>query len=82
MAISYAYTCYRIQRKRIKREVDGRCENMASAVKPQSPLTLQWENAATFRRVSEALNLPQTYVSALYHASGHVELSRIPRTPI
>jgi hypothetical protein len=63
-----------------ERESSGKLMVDVSAAKPQSPLTLQWENATTFQRVSEALNLPPTYVSALYHASGHVELSRIPRT--
>ncbi|KAH8780799.1 hypothetical protein BGZ57DRAFT_888392 [Hyaloscypha finlandica] len=64
-----------IQRTRIKRELDGRCKNATSAVEPQSHLTMQWKDPATFHRVAAALNFLPTYVSALYHASGHAESS-------
>jgi hypothetical protein len=66
---------HRVQRTRIKRELDGRCENATSAVKPHSHLTMQWQDPATFHKVAAALNFPPTYVSALYHASGHAESS-------
>lgn len=36
---------------------------------------MQWKDLATFHKVSTALNFPPTYVSALYHASGHAESS-------
>lgn len=36
---------------------------------------MQWQDVATFSKVSAVLNLPPTYVSALYHASGHAETS-------
>jgi hypothetical protein len=75
-----SYASYRIQRTRIKRELDGRCENVTSAVKPHSHLTLQWKDQATFERAATVLNFPPTYVSAMYHASGHAELSRIIKT--
>lgn len=81
----YIYNCHkgsrqanihhRIQRTRIKRELDGRCENATSAVKPHSHLTMQWQDPATFHKVAAALSFPPTYVSALYHASGHAESS-------
>lgn len=64
-----------IQRTRIKRELDGRCENATATVKPHSHLTMQWQDPETFHKVSAALNFPPTYVSALYHASGHAETS-------
>jgi hypothetical protein len=67
--------CNRVQRTRIKRELDGRCENAISAMKPHSHLTMQWQDSETFHEVSAALNFPPTYVSALYHASGHAETS-------
>lgn len=70
---------HRIQRTRIKRELDGRCENATSAVKPHSHLTMQWQDPATFHGVSAALRFPPTYVSALYHASGHAESSNFIR---
>jgi hypothetical protein len=75
IAVSQADTYHRIQRTRIKRELDGRCKNATSAVEPQSHLTMQWKDPATFHRVAAALNFLPTYVSALYHASGHAESS-------
>jgi hypothetical protein len=36
---------------------------------------MQWQDEATFHKVATALNFPPTYVSALYHASGHAESS-------
>jgi len=44
-------------------------------VKPHSHLTMQWHDLDTFHRVAAALRFPPTYVSALYHASGHAESS-------
>jgi hypothetical protein len=75
-AVGQADIHHRIQRTRIKRELDGRCENATSAVKPHSHLTMQWQDSATFHKVAAALNFPPTYVSALYHASGHAESSK------
>ena len=46
-------------------------------MKAQLPLVLPWKDAATFKKVATALNLPSTYVSALNHSSGHVELLRM-----
>lgn len=62
-----------VQRTRIKRELDGRCASATSAVKAHSHLTMQWQDPATFQNVAAALSFPPTYVSALYHASGHAE---------
>jgi len=48
-------------------------------VKPHSHLTMQWRDPTTFHKVSAALRFPPSYVSALYHASGHAETSTFIR---
>lgn len=84
--------CCRIQRTRLKREVEQPREAVTPPIpsqsmtgtpfdfkplRPESRLKLPFQTATIFKKVASALNLPPTFVSALDHASGLAEVSRV-----